>query len=357
MQLVTTVSYRFSINFLNRVLHRQGDLKFKLKTISDHTVSRGTVLSALKDAVADKVLAGRSADGPLVETSCIFASGESQHKLEAAANAFNVGKEPHRQIKLTWAARIEADHKTCVIVSIDDVGVKHQKDTRKDGGTKNGKRVENTVIHVEHDGHRRILTAVGMERALRQLAAYLIANGLEGRSIVFFSDGASNIRTAVAKYFGENAVLLLDWYHLDLHAYQAISQMARGRKDKKEQIRYEICSRLWAGNVDEAIAYVEGMDKSQVKDEEKRTDFIDYLRRKKPYVTCYALRKEEEYRNSSNPAEKANDLVVSQREKHNGMSWSFAGSGALASLKAAVLNDELYEFLTTDSISYRLQAA
>jgi len=35
-------------------------------------------------------------------------------------------------------------------------------------------------------------------------------------------------------------------------------------------------------------------------------------------------------RNSSNRGEKVNDLVVSERQKHNGMSWSPEGSVALA---------------------------
>jgi len=43
-------------------------------------------------------------------------------------------------------------------------------------------------------------------------------------------------------------------------------------------------------------------------------------------------------RNSSNRGEKANDLVVSERQKHNGMSWSPDGSVALAAVTALVRN-------------------
>ena len=35
------------------------------------------------------------------------------------------------------------------------------------------------------------------------------------------------------------------------------------------------------------------------------------------------------------------DLVVAQRQKHNGMSWSNTGSGALAQITALIINDEL----------------
>ena len=50
-------------------------------------------------------------------------------------------------------------------------------------------------------------------------------------------------------------------------------------------------------------------------------------------------------RNSSNRVEKANDLVVAQRQKHNGMSWSTSGSGALAQITALIINDELHSWL------------
>ena len=50
-------------------------------------------------------------------------------------------------------------------------------------------------------------------------------------------------------------------------------------------------------------------------------------------------------RNSSNRVEKANDLVVAQRQKHNGMSWSTSGNGALAQITALIINNELCSWL------------
>ena len=38
----------------------------------------------------------------------------------------------------------------CVYVSIDDVGVKHQKDSRSQEAQKDAKYVENTVVHIQH---------------------------------------------------------------------------------------------------------------------------------------------------------------------------------------------------------------
>ncbi|MBR1496321.1 MAG: hypothetical protein IJ617_01680, partial [Oscillospiraceae bacterium] len=63
------------------------------------------------------------------------------------------------------------------------------------------------------------------------------------------------------------------------------------------------------------------------------------------HIPPYALRAELGLRNSSNRVEKANDLVVAQRQKHNGMSWSTSGSGALAQIAALIINDELHSWL------------
>ena len=106
----------------------------------------------------------------------------------------------------------------CIYISIDDVGVKHQKDTRKDGGTKDGKVVENTVIHVQSKEGTYVITDVGMRKAFILLMAYLFLNNLlENRYIYFFSDGAQNIRASIEEFFKPLCPykLMLDWYHLE----------------------------------------------------------------------------------------------------------------------------------------------
>ncbi len=57
-------------------------------------------------------------------------------------------------------------------------------------------------------------------------------------------------------------------------------------------------------------------------------------------IPCYALRQRLGLRISSNRAEKANDLVVAKRQKHNGMSWSKPGPLGLANVSAIFLNKE-----------------
>ena len=101
----------------------------------------------------------------------------------------------------------------------------------------------------------------------------------------------------------------------------------KGSKDEKQQIKKELGSILWTGRYENAIKYLDSVKKSHVKNQTKIEELKDYIRRKSPNMTCYALRHELGLRISSNRVEKANDLVVATRQKHNGMSWSKNGSG------------------------------
>lgn len=61
-----------------------------------------------------------------------------------------------------------------------------------------------------------------------------------------------------------------------------------------------------------------------------------------------------EYNRGSNRVEKTNDLVVATRQKHNGMSWSRKGSGALAIITATIINGEMERWITERKINYRM---
>ena len=86
------------------------------------------------------------------------------------------------------------------------------------------------------------------------------------------------------------------------------------------------------------------------------TETIDYLKRKKPFVRCYALRAELGLPNSSNPVEKDNDLNVAARQKHNGMAWSYEGSGALSKITVTFRNGEMKEWLRNRTIPFTMPA-
>jgi hypothetical protein len=56
-----------------------------------------------------------------------------------------------------------------------------------------------------------------------------------------------------------------------------------------------------------------------------------------------------------NLVEKANDLVVSSRQKHNGMSWSTSGSTSLATVTSIHLNNEQSNWLLNHEISFQFK--
>ena len=63
----------------------------------------------------------------------------------------------------------EASAGDCVYVSIDDVGVKHQKEQRNTDKEKDRKYVQNTVVHIQCGDRQQTLTAIGMKNAFRLL--------------------------------------------------------------------------------------------------------------------------------------------------------------------------------------------
>ena len=52
-----------------------------------------------------------------------------------------------------------------------------------------------------------------------------------------------------------------------------------------------------------------------------------------------------------------NDLLVAQRQKHNGMSWSAVGSVALAALTAMIRNGESESWFRKQTLPLKLKRA
>ena len=83
---------------------------------------------------------------------------------------------------------------------------------------------------------------------------------------------------------------------------------------------------------------------------------IGYVDKNRPMIPVYAARKELGLRNASNRGEKANDLIVAARQKHNGMSWSKSGSVSLASVTALKKNKEYPTWFREREIEFKLVA-
>ncbi len=271
-------------------------------------------------------------------------------KYNAKHGDFPIGIVPVHFLPIDIERRV-------IYISVDDVLVKRQKEARKNEATDKRVNVANTVIHIQVDGMLFIITAVGIKEAFRILVAFLLENNLfEGRQLVFMSDGAKEIKDYAEKFFSWRPyVLILDWFHLAKRIREMISMCLKMPKDKKGPIIKKILNYLWVGNVDGAIEYIRTFKSSIIKNEDVHEEMIAYLLRKKENICCHALRREFKLRLSSNTAEKSNDLVVADRQKHNGMSWSYEGSGALALLSATCRNNALSLWIRERKVSLNLK--
>ena len=154
---------------------------------------------------------------------------------------YNSGKDECDQIKRKdLVEATEPSPEDTVYIAVDDVGVQRQKDKRTNDYVKDKQRVENTVIHVEADGKKHVITTIGMHNAFTLLIAFLVSNELlKSHRIVFFSDGAQNIRSCIEAFFSFRmpVVHMLDWYHLEKRMKELLSMAVKGNKEAKTIMR------------------------------------------------------------------------------------------------------------------------
>jgi len=277
--------------------------------------------------------------------------------------AFDIDESDHIQAEDVQAAadRLEiksfnvSDYESpdsTVNISVDDVGVKRQTECRprQNNPDEQPKRVNNTVIHVQEGDGNYILNSASVIGGFIQLVSFLIHNGLLGKQLVFFVDGARNINNAIASLFHKlNFKVILDWYHLNKKCREQLSLALKGRKIRNDLLD-KLCPLLWFGSVDYAIALLREVNPHMIKNQIVIDKLIEYLERVRNFIPCYALRKELGLRNSSNLVEKANDTIVAKRQKRNGMSWSDYGSVAFASVTAAKCNGQLFRWVKSQSL-------
>ena len=349
-RLCAKLSYRAATEMLNLLQHRDASEAVKLRTLSDSVERIGGQISARLEKTAQKVLemngfdseTGRPKEGVCLSASitspAILEKTEAEiHTLDNIINAVNASRDE----KIPFTAEeldIESSPSECVYVSIDDVGVKHQKDSRSRKAGKSAKYVENTVIHIQNGPDIYTLTACGMKNAMKAMLAFLVSNRLLQNKLVFFTDGARNIKSSIEEMFQFHPyTAILDWYHLKKKCQELLSMALKGKEMRNKALE-KLLRILWVGDVQSAISYLGSLPASMIKSQKWLDEQINYLKRKEYGITCYVVRAELGLRNSSNPVEKENDLLVAQRQKHNGMSWSKNGSSALAAIEMVYQN-------------------
>ncbi|MCW3094862.1 MAG: hypothetical protein JWL77_480 [Chthonomonadaceae bacterium] len=158
------------------------------------------------------------------------------------------------------------------------------------------------------------------------------------RHLLVLADGARWIRHWYHHFatLGFASRLLLDWYHLCHKCRELACLICRGRTAKKPLLKV-VLGCLWQGQVEEAITALEE-HRPQAKNVAKLDELIGYLRDRAIYIPNYRQRRRERCYIGSGHVEKANDLLVAQRQKGHGMHWSLETSDALAALRTLMLN-------------------
>jgi len=169
------------------------------------------------------------------------------------------------------------------------------------------------------------------------------------------ADGASDLQNAIINGFSwlKSYSIILDWYHLKKKCRYELSLVLKGSK-YRNSVLTELLPVLWLGKIDNAISILRTLDPGIIKSGKNTERLIGYFERNRKHIPCYALRKKLGLRISSNKGEKANGLVVSGRQKHNGMSWPKDGSVALATIKSLHLNKEHENWYCNDKINFKL---
>jgi len=364
--------YRKSASKLNRALRRKEGQEVRVRTIANLVEREGEQIQSQVEKKAEQIL-----DGHGFNTAGLLTDQEKARDwlectevllepsvISQAIEELNSGQPKAKQIDQAELHESFEDPTTIKAnISIDDVCCKKQKaEGRKKGSPPKEKRemVNNTVVHIQNkESKTYTLNTPNVAQMMPIVLAFLLSNRMlcTPGSLVFFTDGARDLRSAIQDAFSFLPFkIILDWFHLEKKCKDLLS-MAISGKEAKKQILTALLAQLWLGKVDQAMKLLQEVSQESIKNQKDLDNLINYLHRNSNCIPCYALRHKLELRISSNPVEKANDLLVSSRQKHNGMSWSPDGSTSLATVTSVRHNSEDSYWLLHHDIRFQFDAA
>lgn len=398
----TQRSYRQTVSHFNRSRHQEVG-GTPLNSLRDGAEREGGKVIEFLDRHSEKVLSTHQFDGegrpepgaPLRAEVESFKPtklsdktvNEALASVEQAMRKRGLAEELIEEVKQHSHGADYEQRSDTVNIGVDDVGVKEQKAQRVRQGGRSAtdaaaqteamaepaavderlggqapaanKRptVHNTVAQIERPGQRFTLTGTSVAQVLRFVLAFLLTNALLAQRLRFFTDGQRSLQGAILTFFSWHpaASLLLDWFHLVKKFKEGLSLACRGREIRNRHLQV-LLGLLWFGLLDRAQDYLRSIAASELKDTASIERLIGYLERNRSHIPCYALRSQLGLPNSSNPVERANNLVTSKRQKHHGMSWSKQGSYALTALSAVVLNGVTQTWVRNRVIPFKFLA-
>jgi hypothetical protein len=356
-------SYRKTSALINRIRHQEDATP--ARGLCDTSEKEGRQILSHMERRADRILKKHEVtdEGTPPELMVHLSGSRSDTLPEAVVQealcACDLAPELKAEMAVNPVSYEESESQ--VYVAIDDVGVKQQKAHRQPAAKGRPEKAKKkhtytTIAHVKSDEVVYVLAGKGVVGVLRMLLALLLNNCLWNEGLVFLTDGQKTLQAAILRAFSwwGSFQLILDWYHLKKRCKEGLSLTLNGR-DVRNATLEKLLPMLWHGLTDRAIQLLWELDPDQVKNEEARKQLIGYLQRCYPYIPCYAIRKYLGLPNGSSIGEKMNDLVVADRQKHNGMSWSPEGSVALAALTAAIRNCEHESWFKKKTLDFKLK--
>lgn len=246
----------------------------------------------------------------------------------------------------------------------DGIGVKRQKDKRKDDTyEKPTKRIISDIFAIQKPNENKkkdeenekidyhYITDLIDSQGNTTMSGSEILHGEisklykgEVLNFVAITDGARNIRLRLWNMFGKDVPIILDWYHLKKKVNELMSMMGLLKSVKETHIKF-ILSFLWEGDLHQALLYIEkeiNPPKSRIKHQEH---LLKYLEKHENEIINYKKRQSAgkvivPIAIGTGMAENAVFQVIGRRQKNQASAWTTSGSKGLAVLKVLQLNGQ-----------------
>ena len=379
MQEITTglflkIPFESTSELLNRIQYRDNNTKISKRTIDDCAQRWGEAAHQNQLEQASNALDAAGFDPNTLKPKDGVTLSKSITDPEIPDDIVNIVQESYNHVISEYIK----DNPNCphiteevikslecpnhaVVILIDDIMSKHQKEKRrKDGnpGSKSSQYVINTVVWVKTPESIYAITANDTREGLKLALGYLLKNNLlDDRKIIVLSDGARSIRNNVEEIFSFHKPLeiKLDWYHVCRRVNENLSmglKCGRKNRERNKKVIGLVLYHIWNGEVDKAIQVLKTIDSDMIRYQPKIDECIEYLENRRPYLYCYVARKITGLINSSNRVESLNNQLVAKRQKRNGMSWSIQGSHGLARLTMLAINQELSNWFKQGKVRF-----
>lgn len=263
-----------------------------------------------------------------------------------AVSQYQLQAEAGQQLSLNFAEQVDiyAAGAREITYLDDGVGVKKQKSCRSkplQAACRGRVQTDVVVIGSDSAGYQYLSSALAQETGmdLEELIGLSLSQRYNNASlpVVAVTDGARSIRNRVARLFGQEVPVILDWYHLSKKVREYLSRLSLRKEDKEKHIQ-QMQGYLWRGQAREALVYSDEM--IETRQGAVLEELQGYLLKHEQQICDYQRRQQAGKAIGSGRGEKANDQMIAQRQKKKGMAWSQQGSGALTILRSLELNQQ-----------------